>query len=110
LERHAGREQYFKRWAEGTWVEGQWHARNPLAARCGVFDLYRLAKILRAEVSPRGVVRYLDRSWLYYLSNLRLPLPQRDFSKDEIHRIEEVLRSAFDFACDLIQWRDGVYL
>jgi hypothetical protein len=75
-----------------------WHARNPLAARCGGTDLYWLAKILRAEVSPRGIVSYVDRSWLYYL-----PASPLNFPKDELLRIEEVLRATFDYACELIQ-------
>jgi predicted acylesterase/phospholipase RssA len=74
-----------------------WIARNPLAARCGVADLYWLARILRAEVTPRGVVSYNDRSWLYYLS-----LRYSD-QKNRLLRVEEVLRSVFDFACELIQ-------
>ena len=99
IERRRGGDERVDRWLEGTRVEGDWHTRNPLAARCGVADLYWLAKILRAEVSPRGVVRYLGRSWLSSLPSLAPDI----FRKDAILRIEEVLRSVFDFACDLIQ-------
>jgi hypothetical protein len=103
LEKRLGKEQEVNRWLEGSWEEGRWHARNPLAARCGVVDLYWLAKILCAEVSPRGVVRYVDhrRSWLHYLPALSSRLPE--LQKDRILHLEEVLRSVFDFACDLIQ-------
>jgi len=100
LERRKGRERSVDLWQEGqTTVEGQWIARNPLAARCGVADFYWLAQILCAEVTPRGVVTYKRRSWLYYLAFLK---PDAR-SRDRILRIEEVLRSVFDFACELIQ-------
>jgi hypothetical protein len=103
LEMGRGNDQEIDRGLEHaeSWEEGHWHASNPLAARCGVVDLYWLARILRAEVSPRGVVRYVDRSWLYYLPILTSQLPQ--VQKYRILHIEEVLRSVFDFACDLIQ-------
>lgn len=99
LERRNGGAERVERWREGKHVEGTWHARNPLAARCGVADLYWLAGILRAEVSPRCVVRYSGHSWLHYLPLLA----PDDYSKDRILHIQDVLQSAFDFACDLIQ-------
>jgi hypothetical protein len=101
LEEQAENEKHLARWREGAWVEGKWKVANPVAARCGVVDLYWMARILRAEVSPRGVVRYQDGSWLSYLPSLKTQ--EQSYGKDEILRIEEVLRSVFDFACDLIQ-------
>src|SRR5215469_1098001 len=85
---------------EGEVREGDWHARNPLAARCGVIDYYWLARLLRAEVSPRGGVRYVDRSWLSYLPGLASRPEDAGtppFDAREMRRIEAILRSAFDF-------------
>ncbi|HKD06760.1 MAG TPA: hypothetical protein VKB79_12735 [Bryobacteraceae bacterium] len=91
---------------EGEVREGDWHARNPLAARCGVIDYYWLARLLRAEVSPRGGVRYVDRSWLSYLPGLASRPEDAGtppFDAREMRRIEAILRSAFDFAGELIE-------
>ena len=82
-----------------TSIEGEWTPKNPLAARFGVVDLYWLARILRAEVSADGVVTYDRRSWLYYLPGMS---PEA-YPMKKIVWIEEVLRSIFDFACELIQ-------
>ena len=53
-------------WEQRT-VAGTWSARNPITARFGVYDLYRVARLLRAEVSPTGEVTYADGSWLKLL-------------------------------------------
>ncbi|MBV8846356.1 MAG: hypothetical protein JO307_26415 [Bryobacterales bacterium] len=79
--------------------EGAWHARNPLTARCGVADLYWLARLLRAEVSPQGCVSYSGRSWLHYLPQVA----PGQYKKEEIARIDDVLCAAFNYACELIQ-------
>lgn len=100
-EERAGNAARILRWRQGTWFEGQWRLTNPAAARCGLADFYWMAKVLRAEVSARAVVRYQERSWLSYLPFLKVA--GLSYGKDEILRIEEVLRSAFDFACELIQ-------
>jgi len=106
------------------WKEGIWKITNPFTARCALVDLYWLATILRADVSPRGMVTYKsDRSWLYYLpivlkTNPAAPTqgdagkdgPMKDrptkegaVTRDKILWIEEILRSVFDFACELLQ-------
>ncbi|HEV2202440.1 MAG TPA: patatin-like phospholipase family protein [Bryobacteraceae bacterium] len=108
LEKHHAGEGHVREWQDRPRVEGDWHARNPLAARCGVVDLYWLAKILRADVSPRGIVRYdLHESWLRHLPTV-VPeefaqKPEKELPKDRIRRIEEVLRATFDYACHLIE-------
>ncbi|MBV9158760.1 MAG: hypothetical protein JO097_21045 [Acidobacteriaceae bacterium] len=91
-----------------VWKEGLWTVNNPIAARCALVDFYWLAKILRADVSQSGEVTYRERSWLYLLAIRRAMEPDikdeaRTKSKAETLRIEEVLRSAFGYACDLIQ-------
>jgi hypothetical protein len=106
IEERGTRAAHVARWREQTRVEGGFHARNPLAARCGVTELYWLARILRAEVSPRGIVTYFDRSWLHYLPTrclLNRPKESTLPVKEEILHIEDVLRSVFDYACDMIQ-------
>jgi hypothetical protein len=101
LEDEPGRRGRLNRWLKNPWLEGQWQLTNPLAARYGLVDFYWLALLLRAEVSPRAIIRYDGRSWLSYLMGLRIE--GLSFKKDDLLRIEEVLRSVFDFACDLIQ-------
>jgi hypothetical protein len=83
------------------WQEGRWNANNPIAARCAIVDLYWLARILRAEVTPRGLVTYPKHSWLYLLA-MRSPAREAH-SKNEILRFEEVLRTVFAYACDVVQ-------
>jgi len=98
LERRQGRDRRVDEWLAAKRVEGNWHARNPVAARCGVADLYWLAKILRADISPRGIVRYAHQSWLRHLPSVLTP----PVSMERILRIEEVLRAVFDYACELV--------
>ncbi|MFN0169067.1 MAG: patatin-like phospholipase family protein [Bryobacteraceae bacterium] len=87
----------------GAAAPGEWQSMNPLSARFGLYDLYYLARILRAEVSERGMVQYRQRSWLAYLSDRPLYGRPAEAWKKELLWIEEVLRAVFDFACDLIQ-------
>jgi hypothetical protein len=99
-------------WKVNDRVEGEWHAHNPLAARCGVVDLFWLAKVLSAEVSARCVVRYPHHSWLRCLPNVQekltnvalidAKLSKRDF-KQLILRMEDVLGAVFYYACELIE-------
>ena len=109
LERGSAHKEIVLTWNQPWKVmkEGEWHAHNPLAARCGVLDLYWLARVLRADVDPRGVVRYKGDSWLHRLPGLerryKAELGNRDFSQTKIFKIEEILRAVFDYSCDLIQ-------
>ena len=85
-----------------------WTVNNPIAARCALLDFYWLAKILRADVSQQGDVRYQDHSWLSLIATRRAIEPNisddiRARARAEILRQEEVLRSVFGYACDLIQ-------
>src|SRR6185436_5907541 len=63
------------------------------------FDLYWLAKILRADVSPAGVVTFRNGSWLNLIANH----PPKGWPADSIALYDEALRAAFDFACELVQ-------
>ena len=86
--------------------EGEWHAHNPLAARVGTNDLYWLSRILRADVDHRGVVTYRGCSWLRHMDSLPSRFPEFSSNEYKLIRIlnmEQILRSVFDFACDLIQ-------
>lgn len=81
-----------------TFLEGYWKSTHPFAARCGVYEIYWLARILRAEISPRGLVTYQSHSWLWRIAS-RAPAPENA----QILQAEEVLREVFGYACDLIQ-------
>ena len=84
-----------------TWgrIAGSLSASHPLTARFGLFDLFWLAKILRADVSPGGVVTYRNGSWL----NLIASRPPKGWSADDVLLYDEVLRATFDYTCDLVQ-------
>jgi len=96
-----------RRWSESGRAQGTWSVRNPLTARFGLSDLYWLARLLRAEVSPSGVVNYSEESWLRRIAS-RLPeaydpaLTRADWDR-AIDECEEVLRAVFDYTLDLVQ-------
>jgi hypothetical protein len=96
-----GREFYLslEKQPPGAWTDGVWNARNPQVARFAVADLPWLARILRAEVSPDGLVRYGGPSWLHYIANQNLTQPARRGHDPA----ESVLRGALEFGCDLIR-------
>jgi hypothetical protein len=106
LESKGEKAQWVEEWKKRNWEEGRWNVNNPVVARCAIVDFYWLARILRADVSPRGLVAYSSRSWLYYLA-MKLPLlegaPTEPAPSQEVLRWEEVLRSVFGYACDLVQ-------
>ena len=79
-------------------VAGTWSARNPITARFGVYDLYRVARLLRAEVSPTGEVTYADGSWLKLLRT-RGPevIPT---SASGLTTWDEILHGVLDYACE----------
>jgi len=68
-----------------------------LEARFGILSFYMLARILRAEVSPQGVVSYADRSWI---DDLRDYAPLK---AGNLTDCEKILRRVFSGVCDLIQ-------
>ena len=91
---------------------GGWRVDNPAAARIGLADMYWIASLLRAEVSADATVRYLRPNWLHLLrQNAALishrleaaGAPQVREIEDALWKAEEVLRSVFDFTCELVQ-------
>jgi hypothetical protein len=95
---------------------GGWVVTNPLAARFALADVYWISRLLKAEVSSNAMVSYSPSNWLHLLrfrlglnneekqarSDSNLQLPELDL-QSELWKAEEVLRSVFDFVCDLIQ-------
>jgi len=81
---------------------GGWAATNPVAGRFGLADVYWIARLLRADVSSNASVTYGHRSWLDLLAQqARL---QGDMDREQsLRKAQEVLRSVFDFTCDLVQ-------
>ncbi|HEY6770455.1 MAG TPA: hypothetical protein VI386_37405, partial [Candidatus Sulfotelmatobacter sp.] len=92
-----------------------WVVSNPLVARFALADVYWISHLLKAEVSTNASVTYSPSNWLHLL-RFRLGLsgeeeqgqgkpnlqPELDL-QSELWKAEEVLRSVFDFVCDLIQ-------
>ena len=81
---------------------GGWTVTSPHAARLAITDVYWIACLLRADVSANGTVTYPRPSWLSLLHfqatlNGNLPLMH------SLEKTEEVLRSVFDFVCELVQ-------
>ena len=103
LEMKAEKQAWVTNWINAPWKEGCWSVNNPLSARCAIVDFYWLARILRADVSPGGVVTYCSYSWLHYLAMMEAPGQERGRANEDVLRWEEVLRSVFAYACDLIQ-------
>jgi hypothetical protein len=109
-----------------------WVITNAVSARIALADFYSLAHLLRAEVSANSQVSYPTTSWmhiLYFQTALRRQaisagpllddedhkvvsprkaleqgtlLHKQDMASRSILDDEEVLRSVFDFACDLV--------
>jgi hypothetical protein len=92
---------------------GGFRIDNPAAARLGLADIYWISKLLRAEVSADATVAYSRPNWLHLLrQNAALLADRLGVASDRANakqleealwRAEEVLRSVFDFACDLVQ-------
>lgn len=76
-------------------------ARSPITARIGLYDLYWIARILRAEVSPAGTVSYTKGSWLELLAKRARELEVAD--ADGLRECDSVLRGVLDYTCDLVQ-------
>ena len=68
--------------------------------------MYWIARLLRAEVSANATVTYPHRNWLYLLrfhSGLEGDTEEAQSFQNSLRCAEEILRSAFDFVCDLVQ-------
>jgi hypothetical protein len=89
----------WRRAAQRGSVRGSWTAKHPLTARFGVNDLYWLARMLRAEVTPAGTVTYADGSWL---EMLRARAADVNIDAESLSTCEDVLHGVFDYACDLV--------
>jgi hypothetical protein len=96
--------------------DGGWVVTDPLAARFALADVYWISRLLKAEVSSNATVTYSPSNWLHLLrfrvglhkenELARLDTNQLPPAPDllsELWKAEEVLRSVFDFVCDLIQ-------
>ena len=81
---------------------GGWIVTNPAAARFGLTDVYWIARLLRADVSANASVTYPRANWLHLL---RFEAGLRGDTSLEISlwKAEEILRSVFDFVCDVVQ-------
>ena len=90
---------------------GGWMITNPVSARLGLSDFFLLARLLRAEVSANGRVTYPKPSWMHVLNfeallhrkDDEINLQQKQFQARSLRDYEEVLRSVFDYVCDLLQ-------
>lgn len=76
-------------------------ARSPITARIGLYDLYWIARLLRAEVSPAGTVSYTNGSWLELLAKRARELEIGEASG--LLECDSVLRGVLDYTCDLVQ-------
>jgi len=84
---------------------GGWVVTNPLASRFALLEVYWIARSLRADVLPNGSISYARTNWLSLL-RFRTGLEggtDVEGKLRELRKTEEVLRSVFDFVCDLVQ-------
>src|ERR1039458_5921324 len=92
---------------------GGWVVANPLAARFALADIYWISRLLKAEVSANASVTYTRSNWLHLLrfralldgdqQETKAPGQEKPGPVSELEKAEEVLRSVFDFVCDLVQ-------
>lgn len=81
---------------------GGWIITESTAARFALADFYWIARILRAEVSVGARVSYTQTSWMHLL-RFKAVLNGNPAISDSLRGYEELIRSVFDFVCDLIQ-------
>jgi hypothetical protein len=81
---------------------GGWIVTEPLAARFGIADMYWIARLLRADVSASASVKYTHANWLHLL-RVQARLREDIALEQALWKAEEVLRSVFDYVCDLVQ-------
>jgi hypothetical protein len=99
--------------AEAERPLGGWRVDNPAAARQGLADMYWISSLFRAEVSAEAIVKYSRPNWLHLLRQNAALLSERQGGnssnrevwqiQDALWKSEEVLRSVFDFTCELVQ-------
>ncbi|MFZ0774223.1 MAG: patatin-like phospholipase family protein [Candidatus Sulfotelmatobacter sp.] len=92
---------------------GGWVVTNPLAARFALADIYWISRLLKAEVSANASVSYTRPNWLHLLrfralldgdeKETKAPGQEESGPVSKLEKAEEVLRSVFDFVCDLVQ-------
>lgn len=81
---------------------------NPAAARFALADIYWIARLFRADVSPSGEITYSRSNWLHLLRfhellTSKVEESQRSQEVKNLKDDEDVLRSVLDFVGDLIQ-------
>lgn len=81
---------------------GGWTVTNPIVARFALADFYWISHLLEADVTIGARVSYGESSWMHLL-RFKAILDQHVGVADELRGYEELIRSVFDFACDLIQ-------
>ena len=81
---------------------GGWTVTNPIVARFALADFYWISHLLEADVTIGARVSYGESSWMHLL-RFKAILDQHVEIADELRGYEELIRSVFDFACDLIQ-------
>jgi hypothetical protein len=81
---------------------GGWMVTAAESARFGLRDMYWIARLLRADVSEDARVSYRRTSWLHLL-RFQAELQGNRKLENDLWDAEEILRSVFDFVCDLVQ-------
>jgi hypothetical protein len=84
---------------------GGWVVTNPLASRFALADVYWISRLLRADVAADANVTYTRRNWLQLLRFRILLDGAADVAQqlEALTKAEEMLRSVFDFVCDLVK-------
>jgi len=81
---------------------GGWRVTDPAAARFALADIYWITRLFRAEISANARVTYLRSNWLHLLRFHSVLRGETEVA-ERLRDAEEVLRSVFDFVCDLVQ-------
>lgn len=81
---------------------GRWIVTAPAIARFGLADMYWIARLFGADVSANAQVSYSGISWIRLLQFHAELVDDRKLH-GELRHAEDVLRSVFDFVCDLVQ-------
>ncbi|RXH54240.1 patatin-like phospholipase family protein [Granulicella sibirica] len=76
--------------------------QDPVAARFALADIYWIARLLRAEVSGKASVTYARAPWTQLL-RFHATLHADDDLAERLRDQQEIIRSIFDFVCDLAQ-------
>ena len=93
-------EERLAAWQKAGFAHDSWTAKHPITPRFGILDVYWFARLLRAEVSSTGIVSYGREAWLSLLAARETEGSER---AEKMARVDDVLRSVFDFTCDLVQ-------